>query len=144
MAGSIVCTASRVMFSSVFTTQKQSHAKHVDIRKTPPGRQEAIMFFSSSRPNSAVPAVKHSNTQSDNNEMSAAAARNCCWKTKVLDCVWEFRVKHFGQVISGRASIIQLFSFPSVQNQLNVNSLLRSCYIVPRLTYQSPNLLKCC
>lgn len=64
--------------------QHASHAKHVDIKKTLPGTQAATMFFSSSRLNDAVLAVKHSSTQSDNNELSAAAARNYCCKTKVL------------------------------------------------------------
>lgn len=46
------------------------------------------MFFSFSRPNGAVLTVRLSTTQSDNNELSAAAARNCCCKTKVWGCVW--------------------------------------------------------
>ena len=80
-----------------FHNTKQSPAEHVDMKKTLPGRQAAIMFSFSSRPNDAVLAVKHSSTQSDNNELSAAAARNYCCKTKVLDCVWELRADYLAR-----------------------------------------------
>lgn len=61
------------------------------MKKTLPGRQAATMFFSSSGPNDIALVVKHSNTQSDNNELSATAARNYWCKTKVLDCVSELK-----------------------------------------------------
>lgn len=64
--------------------KKQSHAKHVDIRKTLPRRQAATMFFSPSRPTDGVLAVRHSSTQSDNNKLSAAGARNAAVKQRCL------------------------------------------------------------
>lgn len=60
---------------------KQSQAEHVDKGKTLPGGRAATMFFFSSKPSDAVLAVKHSCTQSDNNVLSAVAARK--------DCVWQ-------------------------------------------------------
>ena len=75
------------------------------------------MFFSTSRPNDAALVVKHSGTQSDNNELSAIAARNYCCKKKVLDCVSELKADTWPGVetqpsytLSARASVIQSFS----------------------------------
>lgn len=73
------------------------------------------MFFPSSSPNDAVQAVKHSCTESDNNEESVTAARNERCKTKVLGCIWELKTdcsySHmFAQpdyIVS--ASVIELF-----------------------------------
>lgn len=86
--GRTVCTTSGVVFSSGFVKAKQSQAERVDKRKTLPGGRAATMFFFSSKPSDAVLAVKHSCTQSDNNVLSAVAARNGC-KTEVLDSVWQ-------------------------------------------------------
>lgn len=68
MAVSIVCITSRVMFSSVCAKQ---HGE-----KTVRRRHAATMLLCSSRPNDAVLAVMLSGTKSDNNKLSAAAARN--------------------------------------------------------------------
>lgn len=80
-----------------FHNAKQSPAEHVDMRKTLPGRQAATMFLFCSGPNDAAMAVKHSSTQSDNNELSPADARNFCCKTKVLDCVLELRADYLAR-----------------------------------------------
>lgn len=82
-----------VQFS--FHNAKQSHAKHVDIKKTLPGRQAATMFFSSSRPNDAVLAVKHSGTQSQitmncHQQLPETTAVKQLWECGL----WELRVDH--------------------------------------------------
>lgn len=75
---------SRVTFSSIFITQNKvtlntsAYGKHFQEDKQPP----CSPLFP--RPNDAVPPVRHSSTQSDSNELSAAAARNHCCPTPLF------------------------------------------------------------
>lgn len=90
MAGRIVCITSRVMLSSVFPQCKTKSRRTCRRGENTYRKTSSHHVFSLSRSSDAVLSVKHSCRQSDNNELSVAAAKHYCCKIKA-DCARESR-----------------------------------------------------